>query len=145
MSTYFATQIEIAGSAEDVERFNAEVLKDENARPSDRFEVRTLAVQPDGRPVALAYHAGKRRYAPAVEGFASSEDAAGLNVLTRIANFYEQGEASVGVYLGEKTLFDQNDLYLLDDQGTGREQMRESATCFVRAAHSTFGVTVQLP
>jgi hypothetical protein len=145
MSAYFSTQIEIAGSAEEIERFNAEVLKDESERPSDRFEVRTLAVQADGRPVALAYHAGRRRYAPAVEGFAASEDAAGLNVLTRIANFCEQGEASVGVYLGEKTLFDQKVLYLLDDQGAGCEQMRESATCFVQTAHSTFGVTVQLP
>lgn len=144
MSAYFSTQIEIAGSAEDVERFNAEVLKDEKARPSDYFEARTLAVQADGKPVALAYRAGQSRYRPAVEAFACSEDAAALNVLIRIGKFYEQGEARIGVYLGKTTLMAQKDHSLPDSHEAGLEQLRPSEACFTETARSTFGLTVQL-
>ena len=140
MSTYFSGRVRIAGRPEDVALFHEQVLLDEQLRPSETFKSQVIASGEDGRTTAMQYEAGKSRYRPAVVVFAKSVDAANIDVITELAEYFESGEQSCGVYRGKETLFKSSGDRLASNR---RDRPADSGAPFAQAAHA-FGVAVQL-
>ena len=142
MSQVYMAHVVIAGDAQAIRRFDEALEKADATAEAESFERNVLAQDAEGQAVAAHYRATTSRSQPAIWHAASFAEVARLQAVVLSLLYEEQGCGSVFVELGEKPLFQNQDIYGFSPEG--QDQVRLAQRCFTKIAEAQFGLDVVL-
>lgn len=142
MSQVYMAHVVIAGDAQAISRFDEALEKTDATAEAESFERNVLAQDAEGQAVAAHYRATTSRSQPEIWHVAGSTEVASLPAVVLRLTYEEQGCGSVFVEIGEKPLFQNQDIYGFSPEG--QEQVRQAQRCFTETAKTQFGLDVVL-